>query len=130
MRRILLAFTASLLLASCGGVAGPEDNRVRNFDGTVIPNGTTIDPDFHFRVTRNGEFDLELTAFSVPNTQVGVSLGTSAPNGGCLDLIVRFLFVGQGFSGPMPSGDYCLAVFDQGALTEPATFNVRITTPN
>ena len=130
VRRLIPVLVVSLTLAACG-LLGPSKNRTRELTGTVEPLGTTIPPDHHFKVTKNGEFELELAEFSAgPNIQVGVSLGTSAPGGGCLDLIVRFLFRGQNFTGPMFSGDYCVAVFDRGALTEPATYRIRLSTPN
>ena len=133
--RTSLALLATLALAGCG-VSGPSNNRQLDFGAGEIlepnqegqPQSTKIHP---FTVSKNGEYQLRITALSAgPNVPMGLSLGTQAPGGGCAVLREGPAVLNQlAQSGPMFSGQYCVAIFDIGFLTAPTTYNIRALVP-
>ena len=136
LSRAVALFAAAVLLAGCG-VSSPSQNRQLDFAGTILPpdqnNGQLFIFNHNFTVTKNGEYEIRLTALAAgSNVPVGISLGTQAPGGGCLSLRDAIGVVGPLLmSGQMPSGQYCITVFDisPGYFAAPSTYNVRASVP-
>jgi hypothetical protein len=131
--RSLLAVTlcaASLLVAGCGGVAGPSQNTIENFEGTIVPGGGNVH-EFDVR-QRNGEYSANIVALSpTQSALLNVALGGVA-NGVCNPYLGATVIAGinrPGPSGSISQGHYCIQVYDQGTLTVPHTYTLRVSHP-
>jgi hypothetical protein len=136
MRRALaFPFVLALVAVSAGacGVSSPSSNRQLDFTGTLDPNAPTKPATqvHNFTVSKNGEFTLRITEWSAgASVPAGLSLGTQVPGGGCLVLQETIAFLNVlAMSGPMQSGQYCVAIFDLNVITAPTTYKIRAAVP-
>ena len=133
--RAAALFASAALLAGCG-VSSPSSNRTLDFTMTLDPVTAEglLDTDVvNFTITKNGEYEIRVTEYTAgPNVPLGISLGTQAPNSGCLVLRETVTVAGPlALSGAMPSGQYCIAVFDlsPGLISATQTVKVRASVP-
>jgi hypothetical protein len=96
------------------------------FTGTVAVKGV----DTHtFTVSASGEVDVTLTAAN-PSVALGVSVGTSSGSG-CAAVLNGSVVVSVGTSVQLagvvsPATNYCVAVFDNGNLTQSVSYTVTV----
>jgi hypothetical protein len=121
-------FAAAILACALAGVAGPSSNRTTEFTGTLQVGGTS---NHTFQVSRNGEYDVRITAFNPPlGSFVGIAFGQLS-GAVCVPLANNsFATVNRTvLSGPIFSGTYCVAIYDVGALTQAHTYTIRVSHP-
>jgi hypothetical protein len=116
-----------VLAGGCGGVVDPSKNKVEPFSDTLQPLGTMGHP---FRVDKNGEINVKITAFSNPDAIVQLFYGM----GGCASLTPLnggYLQLNQvGIGGLVSPGDHCVVISDSlGALRQPATYTITVSHP-
>jgi hypothetical protein len=127
-RRVVPVLLAAVLAAGCGGVIDPSKNTVEEFSGTLAPLAFAI---HQFTVDKNGEFEIRIVALSNADAILRVSYGPES--GGCTGATYRdaYMRLNQvGFGGLISPGRYCAYLQDDlGALSQPATYRVRISHP-
>jgi hypothetical protein len=116
-----------VLAGGCGGVVDPSENEVEQFPGTLQPLGTE---GHQFRVDKNGEIDVKITAFSNPDAIVQLFYGM----GSCANLTPLnggYRQLNQvGIGGLVSPGDHCVVIQDSlGALRQPATYTITVSHP-
>jgi hypothetical protein len=124
---------AGALTISCGGVTDPSMNVTQTFSGTVAPGG--VDTPKLFKASSTGEFTVKITALTPSNNVVlgidmaqGNSDGTTCSNA----LVNRAQFAAlnvPAMSGQIFAGNYCLFVYDVGALTTTVTYTLSVSHP-
>jgi hypothetical protein len=121
---------AALIVAGCGGVSGPSQNTIQDFQGTIVPGGGSVH-EFDVR-NRNGEYTANIIALSpTQSALLNIALGEVA-NGLCNPYLGSVGIVGinrPGLSGPISQGHYCIQLYDQGSLTAPQTYTLRVSHP-
>ena len=126
-RRLAPFLVAVVLAHGCGGVVDPSENKITPFSGTLQPLGT----DFHqFRVDKNGEIDVKITAFSNPDAIVELIFG----RGTCTSMTplnAGYRQLNQvGIGGLVSPGDHCVVIRDSLAiLRQAATYTVTVSHP-
>jgi hypothetical protein len=126
--RWLTPFLVAVVLAGgCGGVVDPSQNKIDPFSGSLEPGGTK---GHDFRVEKNGEIDVKLTALSNPDAIVQLAYGTGA----CTSLSLLnsgYRQVNQvGVGGLVSKGDHCVVIADSlGHLRQPATYTITVSHP-
>jgi hypothetical protein len=126
--RWLAPFLVAVVLAhGCGGVVDPSENTITPFSGTLLPLGTEA---HQFRVDKNGEIDVKITAFSNPDAIVELIYG----RGTCTNLAplnAGYRQLNQvGLGGLVSPGDHCVVIRDSlGVLRQPATYTVTVSHP-
>jgi hypothetical protein len=118
---------AAAIAGSCGGVIDPSQNKVEPFSGTLEPLGNRT---HQFRVDKNGEIDVKITAFSNPDAIVQLAYGM----GGCANPTVLNAGYRQlnqvGISGVVSPGDHCVVIQDSlGTLRQAATYTITVSHP-
>jgi hypothetical protein len=116
--------------AACGGIIDPSENQVQPFSGTLEDDGGAV---HNFSVGRNGEFSVRLTALSPdPDRFVGLSFG-DVINGQCspsLFYVNNFAVLNRtALSGRISRGNFCIYIFDSGALERDQTYTVEVSYP-
>ena len=125
-RRLPFLFAVALV-GGCGGVVDPSQNKIEPFSGTLQPLGT----DGHnFRVDKNGEIDVKITAFSNPDAIVELMYGM----GSCANLAplnAGYRQLNQvGIGGLVSPGDHCVVIRDSvGTLRQAATYTITVSHP-
>jgi hypothetical protein len=127
----LSAASLALLLASCGGIANPSENRVDVFSGVVPPGGQG--QPHAFSVDKTGEISVRLTALSpTPSAVVGTQLMQSS-GGNCNLFYGRDNFTGLNrdvLQLPISKGNYCVIVFDaNNLLLQAQTYTLQVSHP-
>ena len=115
------------VLSGCGGVVDPSQNKVEPFNGTLQPLGNSS---HQFRVDRNGEIDVKITALSNPDAIVQLAYGL----GNCATPAILNSGYRQvnnvGIGGLVSPGDHCVIIADSlGALRQPATYTISVSHP-
>ncbi len=126
-RRLAGMMLAATLSGACGGVVDPSQNKVEPFNGTLAPLGTQ---GHQFRVDKNGEIDVKITALSNPDAIVELIYGM----GGCTSLApinAGYRQLNQvGIGGLVSPGDHCVVIRDSlGTLRQPATYTITVSHP-
>jgi hypothetical protein len=126
-RTLLGLLFAAAIAGSCGGVVDPSQNEIEAFPGTLVPLGTE---GHGFRVDKNGEINVKITAFSNPDAIVQLFYGM----GSCANLTPLnggYLQLNQvGIGGLVSPGDHCVVITDSlGALRQPATYTITVSHP-
>lgn len=119
-----------LLLAGCGGVTNPSQNRTQSFSGTVPVGG--FGPSHEFRVDRNGEMSVRMTAVAPTSVTILGTQVTQSLNGTCNSLIAREPFTGLNrdvLQMPANRGTYCVTMYDSSGLTQPQTYTIQVSYP-
>jgi hypothetical protein len=116
-----------LLVSGCGGVIDPSENTVEPFSGTLQPLGTNGHP---FRVDKNGEIDIKITACSNPDALLQLIYGI----GNCATLTplnAGYRQLNQvGVGGVVSRGDHCVVITDSlGILRQPVTYTITVSHP-
>jgi hypothetical protein len=125
----IVCLIAPVLTALGCKVSGLADNRTVIFTGTIAAGGTG--PLHTFRVTKNGEYEMRITALS-QSLAVGMTFGVQTPDGGCSPLLETAATLNQlAAAGPLYSGEYCLLLYDLfTVVTAPgATYTVTALLP-
>lgn len=92
--------------------------------GLIGPGGTASRS---FSTTLAGTLTVTLTASDVP---LGIGIGVPrVTNSGCRLTISQVDDPGQSVSLPADGGNYCVQVFDDGAIDKQAAFSVTIVHP-
>ena len=124
-----LCLTAALAGAACDGVVDPSQNQIETLTGTVQLQDQVI---HEFNASRNGEFEVRITAMS-PNQDALMGLSYGPRQGtSCLGAYQTNSFAQlnrMGLGGSINSGAYCLVVFDNGQLTAPQSYTLRLSRP-
>lgn len=124
----VLPLAAALLAGACGGIISPSENQIDEFSGSVDPLGEG--PLHEFQVSRNGEFEIRLSALDPPTAYLTVALGRFAA-GSCQ----QQLGVWTGtlneilLTGLINTGRHCVLVFDEGFITDRVSYTVRVSHP-
>jgi hypothetical protein len=126
-RRLAPFLLLVVLAGACGGVVDPSENTVETFPGTLQPLGTEGHP---FRVDKNGEIDVRITALSNPDAILQLVYG----RGSCTSLAPLnsgFRQLNQvGIGGLVSPGDHCVVITDSAAvLRQPATYTITVSHP-
>jgi hypothetical protein len=126
-RTLLGLLFAAAMAGSCGGVVDPSQNKVEPFNGTLAPLGTGT---HQFRVDKNGEIDVKITAFSNPDAIVQLAYGM----GSCASPAILNSGLRQlnqvGIGGLVSPGDHCVVIADSfGALRQTATYTITVSHP-
>jgi hypothetical protein len=127
IRRLVGMLLVATLSGACGGIVDPSKNKIEPFPGTLQPLGTE---GHQFRVDKNGEIDVKITAFSNPDALVQLIYGM----GGCANLTplnAGYRQLNQvGIGGLVSPGDHCVVIADSlGALRQPATYTITVSHP-
>lgn len=127
--RLFLCTVVLTSLSACGGVVGPSQNRIEEFTGVVEPFG---DGENHeFQASRNGEFDVRITSLE-PSAGVVLQVVMGQFVGGSCSQVVGLNLAGLNtvaLAGAIQSGRYCVGLFDEGVLTVPVTYTLRVSHP-
>jgi hypothetical protein len=131
MRRKLLILLCILTFGgpSCGGVVGPSQNQIEEFAGAVEPLGEG--EQHEFQVSRNGEFEIRLSALQ-PSAGVILQVLLARFAGGFCDQVVGVNFAqlnAIALTGAITTGRYCVVVYDEGFITERVTYTLRVSHP-
>jgi hypothetical protein len=139
MRTLIHVAVAALIavgLAACG-ITSPSDLKTEPpFIGTIHPGdilGTATNlPTAFFTASKTGEFIVKVVSM-MPDSGATVGISYGAPSGDVCSSENNNPIAQQGhtaFDQTLPSGDYCLQVYDSGGgLTVPETFNISIQHP-
>jgi hypothetical protein len=125
---VLLSIAAQLALPGCGGVISPSENQISEFTGTIEPFG---DDEHEFQVSRNGEFDIRLTALD-PSTGIVLQVLLAQFSGNTCSVFRGVNLAGLNtiaLTGAITTGRYCVVVFDEGVITGPVNYTVRVSHP-
>ena len=127
----MLCVLGLVVLAACGGVTDPSDNRSTPFSGTLQVGGPANTHEFSS--SKNGEFEIRLTALS-PNRNVFIGIGFGQMFGGACQQIFGYVnnfaqVDRSALAGPINKAAYCAYVFDSGALTETSTYTITVSHP-
>ena len=124
---------AGLISINCGGITDPSKNTVDTFSGTLTVGGP---PGTHpFSASKTGEIAVKVTALSpISNTYVGLIWLQTQSDGNCLGNTVTLQqTLGQvnltAISNAIPSGRYCLVVYDAVGFTAPENYTVTVSHP-
>lgn len=133
--RLSAAFVLALAGAisiSCGGIVDPSQNTVEPFNDTVQPASARA---FWFSASKTGEIQVKLLTITPASTQyLGVywvqGNGDKTCNSSALLQNNQFATAGTtAISGQIPSGNYCIIVYDSKGLTQPASFTATVSHP-
>ena len=127
--RLVLCVLAALIAAGCEGVIDPSKNRVEEFSGTLEPFGTRS---HEFSVDKNGELDVKITHLTNPDAFLELAYGDRL--NGCSGVsVIQFTQFAQlnrpGLGGFISGGQYCLYLSDNGSLTKPENYTLRVSHP-
>jgi hypothetical protein len=125
----LLALLTPLAGAGCG-IFGPSEDKDDDFSDTLQPKTADI---YQFDVSENGgAVVVRITALSDSNVTLGIALGTFAGTA-CSTFVnannIASTLNRQAINTPINKGTFCLQVYDNGTLTAPVTYTVRVTHP-
>lgn len=133
-KRAFLALAACLLIFGCDGnsPANPEDALV--FQGTVTSDGR----EQHFLTLPNSRIGrlvitelrarlIQVVPGFAPSITLGFSLGRPTPEGECAPTFSASVREGNLFVFGLEAVDYCLAIFDTGALPDDALVDYTMT---
>jgi hypothetical protein len=128
-RWLVFALAAIVMATGCGGVIDPSKNTVREFPGVLVTFGLGI---HEFDVSRNGEFDVKITALSSPDATLLLSYGQHA--GGCNGSALLGSAYRQlnqiGFGGLISPGRYCIYLSDEfGQVRGTSSYTLRVSHP-
>jgi len=129
--RILTVCAFAALLTSCSGVLDPSKNQSTPISGQVVVGGALITP---VSWSKQGEVEATVTAVTPTPANGPLAMYLGADSGGnCLQI--------AGY-GPFPAivnrtvqfgvvqkGNYCLGVYDPGALTVAVNVTGNISHP-
>ena len=133
--RLSAAFLLALIGAlsiSCGGIVDPSKNTVEGpFTGTLPPNGFFA---YKFSASTTGEIQVKLitlTPAAVP--VIGVQWVQASSDGNCNgSLLQNNTFATANstvISGRIPSGTYCIVVYDSIGQSVTANYSLTISHP-
>jgi hypothetical protein len=118
-----------MLLSACGGVVGPSQNTITEFTGVIQP--LSDGEDHEFQVSRNGEFDVRITSLE-PSAGVVLQVIMGRFVGGSCSQVVGLNVAALNsiaLNGAIQTGRYCVGLFDEGILTVPVTYTLRVSHP-
>jgi hypothetical protein len=130
--RVLVSACVILSVAAqsgCGDVIGPSSNRISEFSGVLQPFGES---DVHeFTVRENGEFEVRLSALDPSAGIILQVLVAQFVGNTCTSLLgINFATLNNvALAGAIGSGRYCAVVFDEGLITQPVTYTLRVSHP-
>jgi len=129
--RILTVCALACLLTSCSSVIDPSKNQVEPFSGVVAVGGALIKP-----VSWGKQGEVEVTITSVTptpaNGPLAMYLGQQDNAGNCFQLAgyLSQAIVNRPVQfGVLQKGNYCVGVYDPGALTVAANVAGNISHP-
>jgi hypothetical protein len=142
-RFVMKRFLAGLVLVACSACSGGSNSGSSTapsspplvptsdmFTGTVPVGGSDVHP---FVVTlSNGQVTADLTAAGPPPT-IAMGLGIGAMSNGVCSLFSNLSVVASPGSSPqtggnnVPTGTYCVAVFDVGNQLVDVSYSVTVT---
>ena len=128
---VLILALAGALSISCGGIVDPSQNRVEGpFTGSLPPGGNIA---YMFSASSTGELQVKLvtlTPAAVP--VIGVEWVQQA-NGSCNgNLLQNNQFATPNstvITGQIPSGSYCIILYDSIGQSVPANYSFTISHP-
>ena len=126
----LLALAGAITI-SCGGITDPSQNQVTPFSGTVQPGSARA---HWFSTSKTGEIQVKLitlTPAAVP--VIGVQWVQASSDGNCNgSLLQNNTFATANstvISGRIPSGTYCIVVYDSIGQSVTANYSLTISHP-
>jgi len=121
---------AGLVAVNCGGITDPSKNTIEPFSGT-LPVGLSVE--HRFSASKNGEISVKLTALApTSNGLVGLAWVQAANDGACTPTTYQQTFAQlnvPAIAGAIPSGKYCIIVYDIGQFTVPQTYTIAVSHP-
>lgn len=121
--------------ASCNGIVDPSKNVIDTFNGTVAPQSTS---QLHSVSTnKNGEFSVKVTSMTPAyNGFFGVLIATGPSDGTCAGNLPLWTTPNGlatvnnvALTGQMIPGNYCVGVYDVGALTTTESYTLQVSHP-
>jgi hypothetical protein len=130
-RRILTVCALVSLLTSCSGVLDPSKNQVTPISGQVAVGGALITA---VSWSKQGEVEVTITSVSPTpaNGPLAMYLGQEDNAGNCFQLAgyLSQAIVNRTVQfGVLQKGNYCVGVYDPGALTVAANVAGNISHP-
>jgi hypothetical protein len=121
---------AGAISISCGGIVDPSQNTVDTFTGTIGPGGSLARP---FTASKTGEITVKMLTLTPASISfIGVEWVQASGSNCGSGLLQNNTVVPANttaISGQIPSGDYCIIVYDSVGLPQPANFSVTISHP-
>src|SRR5690348_16965110 len=122
------ALLAACVLAACGGVTSPSNNKTDTFTG-VIPAGSqgagAVSPLHQFTVSSSGEFTITVTSLT-PSVAAYFTVVYGQLIGGQCSILQANSFAQVGVAaatGPIEKGTYCVQLQDGGFFTNDETYS-------
>lgn len=121
---LLAPLIAALVAGACGSPTEPRDPKVEFFTGNLAPGGTAA-----FGFTTKFTENVSITLVSlVPLNTIAVGIGLGAPEQGACSLLETnsSVRVGDIVGEQIANGDWCVAIYDVGAVTETVVFVLKV----
>lgn len=131
---------AGFLVSACGGLTDPAKNKSETYSRTLAPGVGAAGIDF-FTVSNNGEFTVQFNSLTPTLPQINFCTGILvAPvvSGQCVlsspvdrndcAVVGRQALPAQS-NGIITTGQYCIAVFDEGLFSANETYVVTLSHP-
>ena len=126
----LVLAVAGALSISCGGIVDPSQNNVTTHTG-VVPVGSNFK--IPFSASKTGELSVKVGTLTPASSAVIGVLWVQAGDGSCNGSLLQnnqFATANTtAIAGQIPSGNYCIVMYDVGAFTQPENFSVTISRP-
>ena len=128
MTLLCLVGLAALAGSACG-IFSPSEDTDDDFSGTLQPKLADI---YSFTADGNGAVVVRITSLSDQNVLLGVAVGQFVGNGcnpyaNLTNTLAKLN--SQAINSPINEGSYCFMVYDNGTLTAPVNYTVRVTHP-
>ena len=127
---VLTLVFAGLICISCGGIVDPSQNNVTTHTG-VVPVGSNFK--IQFSASKTGELSVKVGTLTPASSAVIGVLWVQAGDGSCNGALLQnnqFATANTtAVAGQIPSGSYCIVMYDVGVFTQPENFTVTISRP-
>ena len=128
--RISIVVLSALVAAACAGstpvTPTPSNPTTDTFTGTLQPQTTNT---HDFTVAQSGELDVTLAITSLP-VALGLGVGQPSTAAGCL--LLHSVSTAAGSTPQITgtatvSGNFCVAIYDVGNMTDPVDYTITVT---
>lgn len=132
-----LRFSAALVLGLAGAIsigcsiAGPDQNTVQPFSGTVPVGGNAS---HKFSASKTGELSIKVVSLSPASSAIiGVLWVQASSDGNCNGNLLQNNQFATANSTPIVaqiiSGNYCVIMYDSIGLTVPVNYSITVSHP-